>query len=102
LSSRFEGFGNVLVEALAHGLPVVSFDCDSGPRDIIRNGIDGFLVEPNNITKLSESLSILMNDSSLRDNFSYNAYQARSRFSINKISDQWISLFGEINQNYDK
>lgn len=61
LSSRFEGFGMVLLEAKAFGLPVVSFDCDCGPSDLIRNNINGFLVEPNNTLELAKKIKLACN-----------------------------------------
>jgi len=96
MSSRFEGFGNVLAEALSYELPVVSFDCDTGPSDIIRHGVDGLLVEAGNIKGLSLALDRLMGDSILRNEFSTRAIEARDRFSTAKISNLYEKLFQEI------
>lgn len=98
MSSRREGFPNALVEALAHGLPAVSFDCDTGPRDIIRHEIDGLLVPPENVASLAAALDRLMGDPDLRRNFGARAVEARERFSIETIAAKWEKLFEEIDK----
>src|SRR5207237_8660387 len=69
MSSRFEGFGNTLAEALAHGVAAVSFDCDTGPRDIIRHEVDGLLVPPGHIRARTPALGRLLTDSGLSPPF---------------------------------
>lgn len=96
LSSRFEGFPNTLVEAMAHGLPAVSFDCDTGPRDIIRHDVDGLLVPPGDLAAFETALRRLMENDSLRERFGARAIEARERFSIQKISGMWEALFHEL------
>jgi len=93
MSSHFEGFPNTLVEAMAYGLPAVSFDCDTGPRDIIRHGIDGVLVAPGDIDGMTSALGTLMHDSRARARFAQRAVDARERFSIEKISRIWEAVF---------
>ena len=93
LSSRFEGFGMVLTEAMACGLPVVSFDCPWGPRSIITDGADGLLVENGNVEALADGLTRLMGDADLRQTMAANGIKNVQRFSIEHISESWKELF---------
>ena len=95
MSSRVEGFPNSLIEAMAHGLASVSFDCDSGPREIIRHEKDGLLVPPGDSKGLKDALTRLMQDDTLRLQFADRAKETRQRFSIDKISAMWEKLFRE-------
>jgi len=94
LSSEFEGFPNVLVEAMACGCPAVSFDCDAGPRDIVRPGVDGLLVPPKDgAPALADALASLMSDEPLRRAMGERARAVRERFSMDSIVRQWDELF---------
>ena len=97
LSSRFEGFGMVLTEAMVCGLPVVAFDCPWGPRSIITDGGDGILVENGNVEALASSLSKLMSDEILRQSMSKAGLKNVRRFSIDYVADQWRRLFESLN-----
>ncbi|WP_294746786.1 glycosyltransferase family 4 protein [uncultured Prevotella sp.] len=92
-SSRFEGFGLVMVESMACGLPVVSFDCPWGPRSIITNHEDGVLVESGNIDKLAEAMTKLIRDDNQRVSMSQSALRNVERFCIERIAQQWKQLF---------
>jgi glycosyltransferase involved in cell wall biosynthesis len=92
-SSRFEGFGMVLVEAMACGLPVVSFDCPCGPKDIIKDGKDGFLVENGNVEALTATLLKMMKDDHLRHSMATAGVRNVQRYRLENIAEQWRQLF---------
>jgi glycosyltransferase involved in cell wall biosynthesis len=96
LSSRFEGFGMVIVEAMACGLPVVAFDCPWGPRSIISDGEDGLLVENGNVEALADALSRLMGDEVLRQSMAEKAIVNVKRFEIETIANQWLHVFNNV------
>ncbi|KYD22073.1 glycosyltransferase family 4 protein [Caldibacillus debilis] len=96
LSSRYEGFGMVLVEAMAVGLPIVSFDCPEGPGEIITNNEDGFLVEEGNIEEFANKLDILMSNQELRIKMGNAALKNVERFSIEVIGKLWLQLLDDI------
>ena len=96
LPSRFEGFPNTLAEAMAHGLAAVAFDCDTGPRDIIRHDRDGLLVPPGDVPALAAALERLMGDAALRERFAAAAIATRDRYSEAAVLRQWESLFREL------
>lgn len=92
LPSRSEGLGLVLIEASSFGLPLVAFDCPNGPREIIKNGINGFLVEAENVEQLAEKLLMLMESKELRTQMGISAFAESKRFGIDEILPQWIKL----------
>lgn len=96
LSSRFEGFGLVLVEAMASGLSVVSFDCPAGPDEIITDGYDGLLAPSGDVKVLAQKLMMLMADEKLRTRFSQNARQSAQRYEMNLIEGKWVDLFNKL------
>lgn len=96
MTSRSEGFPMALAEALSHGLPAVSFDCDTGPRDIIRHGIDGLLVPADDSDALVAALDSVMGNADLRKQLAARSHEARERFSIEKIAGMWEELFKEL------
>jgi GalNAc-alpha-(1->4)-GalNAc-alpha-(1->3)-diNAcBac-PP-undecaprenol alpha-1,4-N-acetyl-D-galactosaminyltransferase len=96
LSSRYEGFPLVLLEAMACGLPVVSFDCRSGPREIIHDGEDGLLVPPNDIDALSRAMSSLMAAEDERKRLGERAAHIVERFGLAQIADMWNAVFEQV------
>jgi glycosyltransferase involved in cell wall biosynthesis len=95
MSSRFEGFPNTLGEAMAHGCAAVSFDCDTGPRDIIRHDVDGLLVPNGDTGALVDALACLMADDDLRQRLASRAIEVRQQFSLEKIAGMWEGLLAE-------
>lgn len=94
LSSRAEGLSNTLLEAMASGLPCVAFDCDTGPREIIRDGIDGVLVRPaQDPQALAAHLCQLMAQASVRQRYGSRAVDVRDRFSTARVMALWERIF---------
>lgn len=96
LSSRFEGFGLAILEAMNYGLPIVSYACPFGPRDIIRDGVDGFLVPTGNETMLAERICQLIEDKNLRRKMGAAARERAKEFSLEKVLPMWTNLFEEL------
>lgn len=92
LSSRFEGFGLVITEAMTCSVPTVSYACPQGPAEILTDGVDGLLVEPENTRQFAEKLLVLMKDDALRAKMGEAAYRNSKRFSMDNIIGQWIGL----------
>lgn len=91
LSSRFEGFGLVLIEAMACGLPCVSFDCPNGPHDIIRDKEDGILVKNGDIQALADEICYLIEHPSERKLMGENAKRNVRRYLPDHVMEQWKS-----------
>jgi glycosyltransferase involved in cell wall biosynthesis len=96
MTSATECFPMVLLESLANGLPIISYDCPNGPRNIISKGEDGVLVAHNNIEDFSKKLGELIKDTQLRKNMEMNAVKNVNRFNEKFIMEQWLSLFKTI------
>ncbi|HWV13485.1 MAG TPA: glycosyltransferase [Sphingobium sp.] len=89
LSSRFEGWGIVIGEAMAAGVPVISFDCRWGPGEMISDGISGLLVPDGDIAALGEAIAALSADADQRLRLSEGARMAAQRFTIDRVLAQW-------------
>jgi glycosyltransferase involved in cell wall biosynthesis len=96
LSSRFEGFGLVIVEAMSKGVPVVSFRCRRGPAEIITDGVDGLLVRPRDVRGLADGLLRLMDDEEERRRMGAAAILTAGRYDLPSITARWLDLLRDL------
>lgn len=96
LSSRYEGFPNVLVEAMAAGCAVISVDCPTGPKEILEDGLDGLLITSEDTMALAAALERLMGDEALRKRLGASASGVRSRFHEDRIFERWQELVSSV------
>lgn len=96
LSSRAEGWGLVLVENMSCGRPCVSYNCESGPAEIITDGVDGLLIEPEDIDALANGIERMITHPEERKSMGYAARESSKRFYISNIMNKWQSLFDRL------
>jgi glycosyltransferase involved in cell wall biosynthesis/membrane-associated phospholipid phosphatase len=101
LSSRFEGFPMVLVEAMSKGLPIVAFDCPTGPREVVHSGQNGFLVPHKDAESFASALLTVIRDAELRTKLGAGAVEEARRYSLEKIGARWDALFAGVTPDGD-
>lgn len=98
MSSRYEGLPMVLIEAMSCGLPIVSFDCEYGPREVVIDGESGFLVAQNNIPQLAEKICAVIENVNLREEMGVKALEGVKKYAKEPIMQKWIYLFEQLAQ----
>ena len=96
MSSRFEGFPMILLEALTTGLPIVSYDCPKGPSEIVTIGANGYLAEVGDTATLAQGICSVISNEELRSRFGAESKRRSENFMLDRIMVKWDSLFREI------
>lgn len=96
MTSKNESFGLVLVEAMSCGLPVIAFDCPYGPKDIICDGVNGFLIENRDVKTFSGKMCQLMENNGLRIRMGEEAFESSQKYNISVIMEKWRELFDKL------
>lgn len=96
MTSNYEGVGMVMLEAMICGLPTVAYACKCGPRDVIQDGVNGFLVDFRDANQFANKLSTLLNSDELRHQMGSAAREHIKTFSIDTIMPKWINLFEQL------
>ena len=96
MTSLYEPFGLVIPEAMSCGLPVVAFDCPSGPANIITEGVDGYLIKDRDVNAFAEKVCYLIEHPDVRIEMGKNAIKHSARYAPERIMPKWISLFNEL------
>ena len=96
LSSRYEGFGMVLIEAMSQGCACVACDYKGRQREIVTDGEDGLICETDNVSQLADKISVLIMDETLKRKIQSNAISSSKKFELNRISQRWNEIFSEL------
>lgn len=96
LTSRFEGFGLVIAEAKSYDLPIISFNCDCGPDELVKNNINGYLIDDFNIDEMGNKIYELLNNNTKCEEFSQNSNMDMEKFEPKTIIKEWDNLFKEV------
>lgn len=96
MTSRFEGLPMVLLEAMSQGMACISFDCKTGPSDIITNDLNGLLVEDQNFDDMTKNLNLLINDEERRIKYANNSLDSLEKFKIENIYNKYLKIFESI------
>lgn len=96
MTSRFEGLPMVLLEAKSYRLPIISFDCETGPAEIVTDGSNGELIATGDITDMAGRIDLLIDDNERRQRYSDHAMDDISKFELSRILEQWYALFNTV------
>ena len=100
LSSRYEGFSLTICEAMSCGLPIVTFDCPSGPAELVKNGTNGYIINKvGDIHSMAEYLSQLMDDEKQRSVFGKESYKMSDNYSLDSVMEKWVFLFESMSKS---
>lgn len=100
MASRYESFGLTMIEAMACGLPIISFNCKYGPRSIVNDGTTGILVPQNNVEKLAEAICCMIENDEMRHQMSINAYSESKKYLPEKIMPLWHEFYKSLRKDH--